>query len=124
MAASLRRTPDGHDARPPAAARRVPLDLLARPLAQQRPADGRVGRDASDAGDLDLELLAVVSFELHTRADGDDAARGGLLLVDHRRVLEPMTQHPDSRLEQALLVLRGVVLEVLGEVAVRARRCD
>ena len=35
--ASLRGTPDGHDSRSPAAARRVNLDLVAGRLAQQRP---------------------------------------------------------------------------------------
>src|SRR5262249_38722741 len=33
-------------------------------------------------------------------------------------------QGPDPRLEQALLVLRGVVLEVLRQVAVLSRRLD
>src|SRR6476469_1678690 len=119
--ASLRGTPDGHDARPPAAARSVHLDLVPGRLAEQDLAHGRIGRDATDARDLDLEPLAIVSLELDARADCDDAARRGLLLVDDRRVLEAMTQHPDPRLEQPLLVLRRVVLEVLGEVAVRPR---
>src|SRR4051812_24996586 len=57
MPASLRGTPDGHDARAPTAARRLHLDLVARRLAQQRPADRRIGRDAADARDLDLEPL-------------------------------------------------------------------
>ena len=35
-----------------------------------------------------------------------------------------MAQHPDPRLEEPLLVLRRVVLEVLGEVAVCARGRD
>ena len=81
-AASLRGAPDGHDPRPPAAARRLDLDLVARRLAQQRPPDRRVGRNAADAGDLDLEPLAVVALELDRRADGDDAARRGRLLVE------------------------------------------
>src|SRR6476660_4670304 len=119
--ASLRGTPDGHDPRPPAAARRVHLDLIAGRLAEQRLADGGVGRDAAHSRDLDLETLPVVALELDPRADGDNTARGSLRLVDDRRVLEPVTQHPDPGLEQALLVLRGVVLEVLREVAVRPR---
>src|SRR4051812_21975378 len=122
--ASLRGTPDGHDAGPPQAARGLHLDLVAGRLAQQRPTHGRVGRDAADARDLDLEPLAVVALELDERADGDDTARRGLLLVDDRRVVEPVAQHPDPRLEQSLLVLGSVVLEVLGEIAVRARRGD
>ena len=39
-------------------------------------------------------------------------------------MVEPRAQRADARLEQALLVLRGVVLEVLGEVAELARRLD
>src|SRR5262249_37552329 len=62
--ASLRGTPDGHDARPPAAARRVHLDLVAGSLAEECPPHGRVGRDAADSGDLDLESTAVVSLQL------------------------------------------------------------
>jgi len=114
----------GVDLRPPAAARRVDLDLVAGRFAEQCPADRRVGGDSADAGDLDLELLAVVALELDPGADGDDAARGGGVLVDDRRVLQPVPQNPDSRLEQSLLVLRGVVLEVLGEIAVCPRRRD
>src|SRR5690348_387007 len=72
-AASLRGTPDGHDLRPPAAARRVDLDLVAGRLPQQCLAHRRVRRDAADAGDLDLEPLSVVPLELDARADGDDA---------------------------------------------------
>ena len=69
-------------------------------------------------------VVAVVPLELDARADGDDAARRRRLLVDDRRVLEPVAQHPDPRLEQSLLVLRRVVLEVLGEIAVRPRGRD
>src|SRR5205814_5616030 len=67
--ASLRGPPDGHDSRPPAAARSVHLDLVAGRLAQQCPADGRVGGDAADARDLDLEPPAVVPLQLHVRPD-------------------------------------------------------
>src|SRR3954463_6316295 len=42
---------------------------------------------------------------------------GGRVLVDEHGAREPVAQHPDPPLEQALLVLGGVVLEVLGEVA-------
>src|SRR5690242_16357700 len=122
--ASLRGTPDGHDPRPPAAARRFHLDLVAGRLAQQRLTDGRVGRDAADSRDLDLEARAVVLLELDRGADRDDAARRGFLLVDDRRVLKPMAQHADPGLEQSLLVFRRVIFEVLGEVAVGARGRD
>src|SRR3954470_3618090 len=88
--ASLRGPPDRHDPRLPPPARSLHLDLVARRLPQQRPADGRVGRDAADSGDLHREQFAVVALELHAGADGDDSARGGRLLVDDRRVLEPV----------------------------------
>ena len=43
----------------------------------------------------------------------------------HRdRVIQAMAERTYTRLEQALLVLCGVVLEVLGEVAEFARRLD
>src|SRR5262249_60787378 len=102
---SLRGTPDGHDARPPAAARSVHLDLVAGLLAEQRPAYGRVGGHAADARDLDLEVLTVVPLELHARADRDDAARRGRRLVDDRPLLQPVPQHPNPRLDHPLLVL-------------------
>ena len=88
-------------------------------------------RPTGDSGETPPTLVISISnfspssrSSSTTRADGDDAARRGLLLVDDRRVLEPVAQHPDPRLEQPLLVLRRVVLEVLGEVAVRPCRRD
>ena len=46
-------------------------------------------------------------------------------VVLHRdRVIEAIAQRADTRLEQALLVLRRVVLEVLGEVTELAGRLD
>jgi len=39
-------------------------------------------------------------------------------------MVEPVAQHPDPPLQQALLVLRRVVLEVLGQVAEPARGPD
>ena len=45
-------------------------------------------------------------------------------LLDDLRAVEARAQRADARLEQALLVLRGVVLEVLGEVAELARLLD
>ena len=55
------------------------------------------------------------------RADPDDV---GTAALDDLRVLDPRAQDGDLALEQSLLVLRGVVLEVLGEVAVPARDGD
>jgi len=42
------------------------------------------------------------------------------LVLDGDRVAEPLLQEVDPPLEEALLVLRRVVLEVLGDVAARA----
>ena len=49
-----------------------------------------------------------------------DDHRVGAAALDDDRGLEPCAQDRDAPLEQALLVLGGVVLEVLGEVAVAA----
>ena len=68
-------------------------------------------------------LAAVLVLDLDDRADAD-LARFQRRLVDEHGVVEPRAQRPDSRLEQALLVLGGVVLEVLRQVAVLARCLD
>ena len=116
--------PDGDDPRAPRPARRLDDDLVALGPAEHRPADRRVGRDAADARDLDRHALAVVALELDARADADDAARRGGLLVDHLGRAQPLAENRDAALEQALLVLRRVVLEVLRQVAVPARDRD
>ena len=46
------------------------------------------------------------------------------VVLDRDRVVEALPQLADARLEQTLLVLRRVVLEVLGQVAERARHLD
>ena len=53
-----------------------------------------------------------------------DLARLDLLLRDDARVREPLLEHGDARLEMRLLVLGGVVLRVLGDVAELARDAD
>src|SRR5205823_11735071 len=58
----------------------------------------------------------MLVLELDLRADRDRAALRRLLVHEHRAV-ETIAQERNSPLEQALVVLRGVVLEVLGEVA-------
>ncbi len=47
-----------------------------------------------------------------------------VVVLDRDGVLQPVAQLPDAGFEQALLVLRRVVLEVLGKVAERARGRD
>ena len=46
------------------------------------------------------------------------------LVLDGHRVVQPVLEQCDPALEHALLVLRRVVLEVLGEVAELARALD
>jgi len=46
------------------------------------------------------------------------------VVLDHDRVVQPVPELANPRLEQALLVLRRVVLEVLGEVTERAGGLD
>src|SRR5436190_77624 len=115
---------DRDDAGAPDAARRLDLDLVADALAEDGAADGRLRRDAPHARDVERHQLAVVPLQLDMGPDGDDAARGGRLLVDHLGIVEARAQDRDPALEQALLVLRRVVLEVLGEVAVASRYRD
>ena len=117
---------DGEDPRGPGAARRLNLDGVALAAPEHRTAERRVRRHRSgsaDARDLDLHAGAVVVFDLHARSDAD-LARVQHRLVDQHRVLEPRAQGSDARLEQALLVLRRVILEVLRQVAVLARSLD
>src|SRR5438067_1626796 len=83
---------DGDDPRPPGAARRLDLDLVTDALAQHGAADGRLGRDAADARDVEAHQLAVVPLQLDVGADGDDAARRGRLLVDHLGVVQARAQ--------------------------------
>ena len=64
---------------------------------------------------------AGVVLDHDVRADRDHVRVAAL---DDLGVLEPRAQDRDLALEQALLVLRRVVLEVLGEVAVPARDRD
>ena len=93
-------------------------------VTEQRRAERRGRRHGSrpaERRDLDGHRLAALVLDLDDRADADLVA--GRLLDDLRQV-EPRAQCADLRLEEALLVLRGVVLEVLGEVAELARLLD
>src|SRR5581483_2489266 len=111
---------DRHDRRLPGALRRLDVDGLADALAEQRRAERGGGRRRAvpaEAGDLDLHPAAGLVLDRDPRADRDHARNASL---DYLGVLEPGAEDRDLALEQALLVLRGVVLEVLGEVAVTA----
>src|SRR5207244_11846448 len=110
--------------RAPGAARRLDLDGLAELVAEQRGAEGggrRDGSAAADGADLDPERLAVLVLDLDDGADPDLVATR---IVDDLCVVEPCAKRADARLEHALLVLRRVVLEVLGEIAELARLLD
>src|SRR5581483_5218512 len=115
---------DPADGRLPGAARRLDLDRVADPPAEQGRAERRRGRHrarAADGADLDGHRLAGVRLHVDDRAD-PDLVRGGLL--DDLGGVEARPQRADARLEQPLLVLRGVVLEVLRQVAELARLLD
>src|SRR6185437_9146393 len=75
----------------------------------------------ADGADLDLHRPARIVLDLDDRADADRAARSDL---DDLGAVQARPQRPDARLEQTLLVLGGVVLEVLGQVAELARLRD
>src|SRR4051795_6836922 len=55
---------DRDDARRPRAARRGHVDAGAALRAEERAAERRVGRDAADARDLDLQPVAVLVLDL------------------------------------------------------------
>src|SRR3954463_13015363 len=107
---------DREDARAPGTAGRLDRDLVAGLVAHERATDRRVGRDTADARDLDLHALSLLVLDLDARADAHGVSRDGGL-VDDDSPVQPVTEHRDAALEQALLVLRRVVLEVLREVA-------
>src|SRR5438034_9824071 len=107
----------------PGSTRRLDRHLVADLAAHQGLADRRVRRHPADTRDLDLHLLALVVFDLHGRPDADRVGLA-LVLVDDDRSLETVAQHRDPPLEQTLFVLRGVVLEVLRQIAEAARTRD
>ena len=115
-----------HDSGTPRAAWCLDLDRLAHGSSEQGASERRVGRDAPvslDAGDLDFHVPAVVAVDLDDRADADFTLVQPRR-VDEHRVVEARAQRPDAGLEQPLLVLGGVVLEVLRQVAVLTRGLD
>ena len=66
-------------------------------------------------------VVAVLVRDLDDRPDAHVLVR---VVLDRDRVIQPLAQRADPRLEQTLLVLRRVVLEVLRQVAELARRLD
>src|SRR5256884_6691609 len=76
------------------------------------------------ADDVILDrLVRAHVLEPHLGADRD-LARPDLFLRDDTRVLESFLERRDPRLEVGLVVLRGVVLRVLHDVAELARDAD
>ena len=70
--------------------------------------------DPADRRDRHLQHVALLVRDLDDRA-GADMVVG--VVIDDARGVDPVTQLCDPRLQQALVVLRRVVLEVLREVA-------
>ena len=117
---------DRDDLRQPRAAGGADLDGVAFDVPDERAPERRIGRDRS--GPLTLEISISMrspsSSSISTTEPTPTSPALERRLVDEHRVVETRAQRSDARLEQALLVLRGVVLEVLREVAVLARRLD
>ena len=94
-------------------------------------ASGRGDRDAAGLGiglrladDLpDLLLLGVLVDQRHRRAKLDGVA-GQLRHVDHFGTRELVLKLGDGALVERLLLLGGMILGVLREIAVRARIGD
>src|SRR5437899_2662114 len=97
------------------AGRKLRRHPIADVLSDERAGQRRHDRDAALRGlrfvrahDLVADLLAALVLEQHGRGEGDAVARGGR--VDDLG---------DTALDERLLLARGVVFRVLGEVAVR-----
>src|SRR5438105_3880014 len=107
------------------------LDGLALLLVDQRARQRRGDRDAAFLGvglgladDLpDLLLIGVLVDQGHGRAELDGVA-AELGDVDHVGARELVLELGDLTLVDRLLLLGGVILRVLGEIAVRARIGD
>jgi hypothetical protein len=76
---------------------------------------------AADGAHLDRHRLAAVVLDVDDRADADLVAGSASSTISR---VSRRDARADARLEQALLVLRGVVLEVLRQVAELARLLD
>ena len=91
------------------------------PAPMQRSAERRVGCHAADRRDLDVHRLAVLVLDLHDRADAHVLVA---VVLDRHGMVEAVLEEGDPPLEHSLLVLRGVVLEVLREIAELACALD
>src|SRR6476620_9135292 len=112
------------DPRRPGATRSLYLDTVPDAPAQDRRAEGRLRRHRSGTAErrqLDLEAGAGLVLDHDPGADRNHL---GVARFDDLRVVEPVSKDGDPPLEQRLLVLRRVVLEVLGELAVAARNAN
>src|SRR5207342_1233543 len=97
---------------------------IADPLAEDGRAERRGwrgGTRAAESGHLNVEPRARLVDDHYVRPLGNDVRRA---VLDDLGVVEPVAEDRNPPLEQALLVLRGVVLEVLRQVAVRASGTD
>ena len=112
---------DGEDPGPPGALRRLDLHLVADSPPEHRPAEGESG-DTPPTLEISICMRSPCSSSISTCAPTPTTSSRGL--GDDDGPVEPVAQHPDPPLEQALLVLRGVVLEVLREIAEAARGRD
>ena len=74
--------------------------------------------------EISISMRAPSSIVDHDDRADPDLVRIELRRVDQHGVVEARAQLPNARLEQTLLVLRGVIFEVLGQVAVLTRRLD
>ncbi len=115
------------------AARRLHLDHVARVLADQRARDRRTDRDlalldvglvvADDlVGDLVARRRAPARSTVAPNTQRPSASSS--LRIDDLRVAELALELGDAALDEALALLGGVVLGVLGQIAVRARLGD
>src|SRR5690606_28688263 len=77
------------------------------------------------ADDLILRGLAALDVdEMHRRTEHDAAVRVELSDVDDLRIRELRFDIANARLDQSLLLLGGVILRILAQVAVCARLRD
>src|SRR5205807_2785818 len=110
---------DREDASAPRSSWRLDRDLLAHLATDQGASQGRVRRDAADARDLHVHVLALLVDNRYARSDPDPARC--ICLTYNGRAVEPVAKDLDPSLEHSLFVLRRVILEVLGEIAIAPR---
>ena len=116
-----------HDLEALAAVRGRDRHLVALFFREQGAADRRGGRDQAE---FDVRVfrhherirdrLPVGILEVHGRPEADLVARQ-LVQVHQRDVADALLQQADPRLDEALPLLRGVILRVLAQIAELAR---